>query len=481
MSELHPALAYLRERMRAGQAMGTDTLVLDVAGSRVELFVAPSDSRRAFFSAGATKLSYRCPGTLSDTAKQPLRELLLEARELLSAGRIAAPSDPLPEAGGWTDAVRAGDLQTWRDWVTRNYRAAVEGGRQQSFCAGLPECLDLRMRPPIQSSWADIGAAPARGPCADCGRARGCFAADAANAGLAPLRHADAAGAEVAALRALATAAAVPLDRALDAYSALNDTCGDRAVVGSMPLEYSIRLPTGERRPDRLRFVSYYPLVGSDDLRREVSRGRRIAIRTLAREWCGADATSHLDAWLQCAAQTQPDTLGLSIGIDMDRERLRLQVYAHPEPNDDGIRFADAVTTALGGDIDSIPKPAAPAVLVGLALAPDSAPALKLYYQRRWHERGDTGLLGGGLGALEEFNPGWGLAIQEHLDGRAEFVKWDFPVTAHFQDYPRFLAAFGAATSADPMPAWLSGKHFSPWPTWASLGRGGWALYFQAR
>lgn len=481
MKGLHPALAYLREKLRAAQVLGTDTLVLDVAGVRVELFVAPSDRRLAFFSAGRTKLSYRCAGTLSESSKESLRELLLEARGLLEAGRIVAPRDPLPEAGGWTDAVEAGDLSTWRDWATRNYRAAVEGGRQQSFCAGLPECLDLRMRPPIQSTWTDLDNAPDRGPCASCGRARGCFAADGTNTGLTPLRHADAAGAEVAALHVLATAASIPLDRALESYSALNDACGDRAVDGAIPLEYSIRLPTGERRPDRLRFVSYYPLVGNDDVRREVSRGRRRAIRALAQKWLGANATSQLDVWLQCADQTQPDTLGLSIGIDMDRERLRLQVYAHPEPNDDGIRFVDTVTTALGGASESIPKPAAPAVLVGLALAPESPPALKLYYHRCWPERGDTGLLADGLGALEDFNPGWGLAIQEHVDGRAEFVKWDFPVTTHFQDYPRFLAAFGTATSADPLPEWLSGKHFSPWPTWASLGRGGWALYFQAR
>jgi hypothetical protein len=122
-------------------------------------------------------------------------------------------------------------------------------------------------------------------------------------------------------------------------------------------------------------------------------------------------------------------------------------------------------------------------VLVGIALSASRPPALKLYYRRTWEARGDTGLLPDGLEELAPFNPGWGLAVQEHIDGRAEWVKWDFPVTTHYQIYDRFLAAF-CRTAGDreaSVPDWLSGERFSPWPTWASLGRGGRELYFVAR
>jgi hypothetical protein len=120
---------------------------------------------------------------------------------------------------------------------------------------------------------------------------------------------------------------------------------------------------------------------------------------------------------------------------------------------------------------------------VGIALSSGEPPALKLYYHRAWDARHDTGLRPEGLGELEAFNPGWGLAIQEHVDGRAAWVKWDFPVTAHYQVYDRFLAAFWRTTGYPQatIPDWLSGEHFSPWPTWASLGRGGAVLYFVAR
>ena len=112
-----------------------------------------------------------------------------------------------------------------------------------------------------------------------------------------------------------------------------------------------------------------------------------------------------------------------------------------------------------------------------------AAGAQALLPPSRGTARGDTGLLPEGLGELAPFNPGWGLAVQEHVDGRAEWVKWDFPVTTHYQVYERFLAAFWRTTGdrQESVPTWLSGEHFSPWPTWASLGRGGWALYFQAR
>ena len=122
-------------------------------------------------------------------------------------------------------------------------------------------------------------------------------------------------------------------------------------------------------------------------------------------------------------------------------------------------------------------------MLVGIALSAGGPSALKLYYRRTWAQRHDTGLRPEGMGELEPFNPSWGLAVQEHVDGRAAWVKWDFPVTTHYQVYDRFLAAF-CRTIGDPqaaVPAWLSGEHFSPWPTWASLGRGGAALYFVAR
>ena len=74
-----------------------------------------------------------------------------------------------------------------------------------------------------------------------------------------------------------------------------------------------------------------------------------------------------------------------------------------------------------------------------IALAAGGPPTLKLYYRRTWDTRHDTGLCPEGLGELDAFNPGWGLAVQEHADERAAWVKWDFPVTTHYQVYDRFL------------------------------------------
>ncbi len=484
MIGLHPALAFLRDTTPGARSLGNDTLLLNIEGTAVEIFVVPADAPRAFFTAGQTKLSYRCRGELPGGAVESVRRVLLELRTSLSAARISSPDDPLSDNGAWTDAFDSHALPAWREWAIRNYRVAIEGGRQQVSCAGLPDCLDIRMRPPVQPTTPELTEAPKNGPCARCGRARTCSAAsDRADTKVAPLRHTDALGAELAALRVLAQASSVPLEQALDAHSLLAEACGERSLAGALPLEYSVRLPAGDRRPDRLRFVSYYPLVNDDRLRSEISRGRREAVRQLATQWLTERETAFLERWLECAAKTQPATLGLSIGVDMNATRVRLQVYAHPEPNQDGSRFVDAVVNEVGGSAQSIPKPASPAVLVALALSPDQSPALKLYYHRSWAERGDTDLLRDGLGALEPFNPGWGLAIQEHVDGRAEWVKWDFPVTTHYQDFGRFLSAFWTATGSarKSAPEWMSGEHFSPWPTWASLGRGGWALYFQAR
>jgi hypothetical protein len=485
MNGLHPALAFLRDRMRAARPLGSDALLLDVDGVAVEIFVAPAGASRALFAAGRTRLSYRCAAELTDRTRESLRRALLDLVRALSDGLVDDPRRPLPQGGGWTDSLRDGDLPAWRDWVARSYRAVVEsGGRDE--CAGLPDCLDMRMRPPIPSPWADLVEAPRSGPCARCGRAGGCFAArsfDEERNDLKPLRHADSGAAEIAALRVLAAAAGVPIAQALEAYSLLTTAAGDRAVEGALPLEYSVRLPRGQQQPDRLRFVSYYPLVTSDAARERINRGRRAAVRELAARWLTADEAAVLDAWLECARQTQPATLGLSIGVEIDAAGVRLQVYAHPEPNGDALRFAAAAVAALGGSPRAIPQPESPPVLVGIALSANRRPGLKLYYHRVWGERGDTGLLPDGMADLEPFNPGWGLAIQEHVDGGAAWAKWDFPVTTHYQDYERFLAAFWGATGCPrrESPEWLSGDQFSPWPTWASLGRGGWALYFHAR
>jgi hypothetical protein len=367
--------------------------------------------------------------------------------------------------------------------VVRSYRAAVEAD-QRDDCRGLPDCLDLRMRPPIPSPDSEFAEPPGAGPCARCGRARVCPSARESaegEAGLKPLRHADASSAELAALRVLSAAAALPLTDALEAYGLLIGACGDRTLAGASPLEFSVRLPAGTRQPDRLRFVSYYPMVASDAVRREINRGRRAAVRTLAARWLTAQERVPLDAWLECTTEAQPDTLGLSIGVEIDASGIRLQVYAHPGPRDAAERLVSAAMRRLGGAPDRIPPDGPAPVLVGIALAAGTPPALKLYYRRAWEERGDTGLLPGGLEGLAPFNPGWGLAVQEHGDGRAEWVKWDFPVTTHYQVYDRFLTAFWRTTAHASVPDWLSGEHFSPWPTWASLGRGGRALYFLAR
>jgi hypothetical protein len=369
--------------------------------------------------------------------------------------------------------------------VVERYGAAVEAGRNDD-CRGLPDCLDLRMRPPIPSSSVEWSAPPRTGPCARCGRARVCPSARESTDGeqaWKPLRHADAGSAELAALRVLAGEAAVPMAEALEAYTLVVSACGDRTLAGALPLEWSVRLSPTTRRPDRLRFVSYYPMVASDPVRREINRGRRAAARTLAARWLAPNEREALDTWLECTAEVAPDTLGLSIGMELDPTGIRLQVYAHPGPADGADRLANAVVGRLGGAAEHLPPERAAPVLVGIALAAGRPPALKLYYHRTWDARADTGLRPEGLGELEAFNPGWGLAVQEHVDGRATWVKWDFPVTTHYQIYDRFLAAFWRTTS-DPtatVPDWLSGERFSAWPTWASLGRGGAALYFVAR
>ena len=479
---MHPALAFLLTKVPGARAVGAGALRLEIDGTPVDLLVASDDGAATWFAEGRTRLAYRCPSGLAPAVKERLRAALLELRAALSAARIVDLRAALPAGGGWTDGLHERSLAAWRDWAVPTYRDVVAANRSDD-CAGLPDCLDLRMRPPIAGPGIAFAAPPASGPCARCGRARTCPSAreekDGADAPK-PLRHADTASGELAALRVLAAEAAIPAAEAVDAYTRLVETCGDRGLAGALPLEYSVRLPEGARRPDRLRFVSYYPLVASDSVRREINRARRAAATTLAARWLGARERGALDAWLACAADTQPDTLGLSIGVELDPTGVRLQVYAHPGPRDDAHRMVQAVVQRLGGAAESLRSESIPPVLVGIALATGAAPALKLYHPRTWETRADTGLLPDGLGALDSFNPGWGLAVQEHVDGRAAWVKWDFPVTTHYQAYDRFLAAFRGAAGA--IPAWLSGEHFSPWPTWASLGRGGGrVLYFVAR
>lgn len=481
MSAMHPALAFLLTKVPGARAVGADAVRLEIDGTHLEILIASDDGAATWFAEGRTRLAYRCPSGLPSVVKERLRTTLLELRSTLAAARIADLGAPLPAGGGWTDGIRERGLSAWRDWVVPTYRDVVAANRSDD-CAGLPDCLDLRMRPPIAVPGLAFAPPPASGPCARCGRARTCPSASEEKDGSdapKPLRHADAASGELAALRVLAAEAAIPLADAVDAYTRLVETCGDRGIAGALPLEYSVRLPEGARRPDRLRFVSYYPLVASDPVRREINRARRAAATTLAGRWLGARERGALDTWLACTADTQPDTLGLSIGVELDPTGVRLQVYAHPGPRDDAHRLVRAVVQRLGGAAEGLRSESAPPVLVGIALAAGAAPALKLYHPRAWETRGDTGLLPEGLGPLDCFDPGWGLAVQEHVDGRAAWVKWDFPVTTHYQDYDRFLAAFWG--TADAVPAWLAGEHFSPWPTWASLGRGGRVLYFVAR
>ncbi len=485
MNSVHPALAFLQDRMPTARAVGSETLRLEIDGARVEICVAPANGGSAFFAEGGTRLSYRCSSGLPDRAKERLRAVLLELKAALAAGHVVDPHAPLPEGGGWTDRIDGSDLPAWRDWAARSYRAAVEADRRED-CRGLPDCLDLRMRPPIPSPCIELAEPPGSGPCARCGRARVCASARESaegELGLKPLRHADAGSAELAALRVLSAAAAFPLADALEAYALLVGACEDRTLAGASPLEFSVRLAAGARQPDRLRFVSYYPMVASDAVRREINRGRRAAVRTLGARWLTPRERVPLGAWLECTTDAQPDTLGLSIGVEMDTTGIRLQVYAHPGPRDAADRLVNAVVRRLGGAPERIPSEGPAPVLVGIALSAGGPPALKFYYRRAWEARGDTGLLPDGLEELAPFNPGWGLAVQEHVDGRAEWVKWDFPVTTHYQVYDRFLAAFWRMTGDRQavVPDWLSGESFSPWPTWASLGRGGGALYFVAR
>jgi hypothetical protein len=481
---VHPALAFLESTWPNARAAGPDTLRLEIDGERVEIFLASDGDGSVLFAADGTKLAYRCRAGLAPAVKERLRRVLLELKAMLAAGRVADPTTALPAGGGWTERVDGTNVAAWRDWATRSYRGAAEAGRNDD-CRGLPDCLDLHMRPPLPTPSDALQAPPRHGPCARCGRARTCPSAHEGAEGqvLKPLRHADAASAELAALRVLATEAAIPMSEALEAYTLLIDAPGDRTLAGAMPLEFSVRLSEGTRRPDRLRFVSYYPLVASDTVRREIHHARRAATRTLVARWLGPPERDALDTWLACAGETQPDTLGLSIGVELDSKGIRLQVYAHPGPNDGADRLVRAAVRRLGGVEASLPPEDSPPVLIGIALTAGGPPAQKLYYRRTWDARGDTGLLPGGLGELEPFNPGWGLAIQEHVDGRAAWVKWDFPVPTHYQAYESFVAAFARSLgdTHGAIPSWLSGEHFSAWPTWASLGRGGAVLYFVPR
>jgi hypothetical protein len=239
MSGLHPALAFLRDRVPAARAVGADTLLLDIDGARVEIFLVSEEGARVFFAAGQTRLAYRCSAELPDRTKERLRATLLDLKEQLAAGRVTDPHGSLPESGGWTEGIRDEDRPAWRDWVTRSYRVSVEAGRRGE-CAGLPDCLDMRMRPPIQPPWRELAEPPRNGPCSECGRARGCAAARDSDSGedlLKPLRHADAGSAELTALRVLAEASSVPLAQAVDAYSQLTAACGDRSLDGALPLE----------------------------------------------------------------------------------------------------------------------------------------------------------------------------------------------------------------------------------------------------
>lgn len=483
MNRVQPALAFLQQKLPAASVVPPDTLRVVIDGEPIEIFPALTPGDPAWFAAGRTRLAYRCRPGLPAATRERLRGVFLEWRATLEAGRVVDLRAPLPIGGGWTDGVDDGDLQGWRDWAERSYRAAVEGNRNDE-CHGLPDCLDLNMRPPVRPPTDELQTPPDTGPCASCGRARVCPGSSERPAGhLKALRHADASGAELAALRALSGAAGLPEKDALEAYTLLVDACGDRAVAGALPLEFSIRLAPATRRPDRLRFVNYYPLVTNDSLREAISERRRSTATTLASRWLTAAEREALAIWLACVAETQPRTLGLSIGVEMDATAVRLQVYAHPGPRDDADRLARAVVERLGGSLESLSPPTSPPVLVGIALTAGKPPSSKLYHHRSWNDRHDTGLLRDGLGALEPFNPGWGLAIQEHENASAAWVKWDFPVTAHYQVYDGFLAAF-LRTAGDPtatVPEWLSGAAFSPWPTWASIGRGGATLYFVAR
>src|SRR5438093_12843773 len=112
MNGVHPALAFLQDKMPTARAVGTDTLLLEIDGARVEIFVAPANDGPALFAAGRTRLAYRCSSGLSDLAKERLRGVLLELRAALAAGRIVDPRAPLPEGGGWTDRI---DPAAWRD------------------------------------------------------------------------------------------------------------------------------------------------------------------------------------------------------------------------------------------------------------------------------------------------------------------------------------------------------------------------------
>jgi hypothetical protein len=207
-----------------------------------------------------------------------------------------------------------------------------------------------------------------------------------------------------------------------------------------------------------------------------------MAVRELAARWLMPREAAPLEAWLQCATAHQPATLGLSIGMDVDAASVRLQVYAHPEANASAVRFARAAVEAAGGNLEAGSEDHPP-VLVGIAVSSGGAPLAKLYYRRTWKLRRDTDLVAEGLGDMEPFNPGWGLAVRQYAGGRAQWVKWDFPVTTHYQDSERFVDAFwrSAGAGSEPVPDWLSGASFSPWLTWASVGRRGRALYFCAR
>ena len=293
MNGVHPALAFLQDKMPTARAVGADTLRLEIDGAWVEIFLAPAHHGPAFFAAGHTKLAYRCSSGLSDLTKERLHRVLLELKAPLAAGRVIDPRAPLPEGGdGPTASTRATRGLAGLGGAELPRRGRSGPSRRLPWAAGLP-------RPAHAAAHSiavdQVDGTTQTGPCARCGRARVCPSArDSAE---------DEEGLRTAApwrcrqRRARRPAGAVEGGRAPVGGCPRGLHAAYRRVRGPSPRlapRTRVLSPASGGEGNRVGFASSATIrwSTSDAARREINRGRRAAVRRLAARWLTPRETS---------------------------------------------------------------------------------------------------------------------------------------------------------------------------------------------